>query len=118
MSFALLGLALFTTSCGPSAKRGTVIGGLAGAGTGAIVGIGDFAGPAELSELLVENDYVDACAVQQFLTFALGRPTSSYESAMVDEAIDSFRTGRHDFKEVIVDFIGSQRFARRAEERL
>ena len=38
MSFALLGLALFTTSCGPSAKRGTVIGGLAGAGTGAIVG--------------------------------------------------------------------------------
>ena len=33
-----LGLAFFSTSCGPSAKRGTVLGGIIGAGAGAIIG--------------------------------------------------------------------------------
>ncbi len=35
---ATLGLAMLTTSCGPNSKRGAVIGGLGGAGVGAIVG--------------------------------------------------------------------------------
>ena len=74
--------------------------------------------PAELSRLLVENDYVDACAVQQFLTFALGRPTSQSEQELVQEMVESFRSGQHDFKAFIVDFIASERFARRAQERL
>ncbi|MDE0821393.1 MAG: hypothetical protein OSA95_09740 [Opitutales bacterium] len=33
-----LGLAFFSTSCGPSAKRGAVLGGIIGAGAGAIIG--------------------------------------------------------------------------------
>ena len=33
-----LGIAFFSTSCGPSAKRGTVLGGIIGAGAGAIIG--------------------------------------------------------------------------------
>ena len=87
-------------------------------GFGEIVGIGEFNGPGELSELLVENDYVDACAVQQFMTFALGRETTHYEAALLQEMTESFRAGNHDFKAFIVDFIASDRFARRAEERL
>jgi hypothetical protein len=87
-------------------------------GSGEIVGVGEFSGPGELSELLVENEYVDACAVEQFLTFALGRETTSYEAALVQEMTASFRSGNHDFKAFIVDFIASDRFARRAEERL
>jgi hypothetical protein len=67
---------------------------------------------------LVDNDYVDACAAQQFLTFALGRPTSSYEAELLQEMVESFRTGQHDFKAFIVDFIASDRFSRRAQERL
>jgi len=35
---AILGLAFFSTSCGPSGKRGAVLGGLIGAGAGAIIG--------------------------------------------------------------------------------
>jgi hypothetical protein len=31
---------------------------------------------------------------------------------------ESFRSGNHDFRTFIVDFIASDRFARRAEERL
>jgi hypothetical protein len=87
-------------------------------GSGEIVGVGSFRGPGELSQLLVDNDYVDACAVQQFLTFALGRPTSEYESELLAEMVGAFRNGGHDFKAFIVDFIASERFARRAEERL
>jgi len=87
-------------------------------GSGEIVNVGSFSGPAELSQLLVDNDYVDACAVQQFLTFALGRPTSAYEADLLQEMVESFRAGQHDFKGFMVDFIASDRFARRAQERL
>ena len=87
-------------------------------GSGEIVGVGAFSGPAELSELLVDNGYIDACAVRQFLTFALGRPPSSYEDHLVEEITGSFRSGQHDFNAFIVDFIASDRFARLSQERI
>ncbi len=87
-------------------------------GTGEIVGVGEFNGPGELSQLLVDNDYVDACAVKQFVTFAFGRETTNYEAAVLQEMTEAFRAGDHDFKAFIVDFIASDRFARRAEEGL
>ncbi len=85
-------------------------------GSGEIVGIGQFSGPGELSELLVDNGYVDACAVKQFLSFAIGREPTEYEESLLDEMVESFRSGNHDFKTFIVDFIASDRFARRGEE--
>lgn len=88
------------------------------AGSGEIVGVGEFNGPGELSELLVDNDYVDACAIKQFLTFAIGRETTTYETGLLDEITAAFRSSNHDFKAFIVDFIASDRFARRAEENL
>jgi hypothetical protein len=86
-------------------------------GNGEIVGVGDFSSPAELSQLLVDNQYVDACAVQQFLTYAWGRPPSVYEEELLAEMTGSFRDGAHDFKGFMLGFIGSDRFARRVEER-
>jgi hypothetical protein len=85
-------------------------------GSGEIVGIGDFSGPGELSQLLVDNGYVDACAVEQFLRFALGREVTEYEEALLDEMTEAFRAGNHDFKAFIVEFIASERFARYAQE--
>ena len=87
-------------------------------GAGQIVGIGEFSGPGELSQLLVDNEYVDACAVQQFLTFAIGRETTEYETSLLDEMTASFRAGNHDLKTFIVDFIASERFGLRGEEEL
>jgi hypothetical protein len=87
-------------------------------GSGEIVGVGSFRGPGELSQLLVDNDYVDACAVQQFLTFALGRSPSDYEAELLAEMVGAFRSSGHDFQAFMVDFVASERFARRAEERL
>ena len=85
-------------------------------GSGEIVGVGEFSGPGELSNLLVENDYVDACAVKQFLTFAIGREPTNFEGELVREVTDAFRAGNHDFRELIISFIASDRFARLAEE--
>jgi hypothetical protein len=85
-------------------------------GTGEIIGVGEFSGPGELSELLVDNGYVDACAVKQFLSFAIGREPTEYEQDLVDEMVEAFRSGNHDFKTFIIDYIGSERFARRGEE--
>jgi hypothetical protein len=87
-------------------------------GKGEIVGVGEFSSPAELSQLLVDNEYVDACAVRQFMTFAWGRPPSIYEEELLTEMTDSFRGGAYDFKSFMLAFIASDRFARRAQERL
>ncbi len=87
-------------------------------GSGEIVGVGDFSGPGELSQLLVDNRYVDACAVKQFLSFAIGRETSDYEADLLDEMTASFRAGDHDLEGFIVDFIASERFGLRGEEEL
>lgn len=85
-------------------------------GTGEIVGVGEFSSPAELSQLLVDNEYVDACAVQQFMNYAWGRPPSIYEQELLAEMTGSFRGGAHDFKAFMLAFVGSERFARRVEE--
>lgn len=87
-------------------------------GNGEIVGVGEFSSPAELSSLLVDNGYIDACAVEQFLTFAWGRAPTQYEQALLGEVIDDFRNGGHDFQSFMLAFIGSDRFVRKVEEQL
>jgi hypothetical protein len=52
------------------------------------------------------------------MTFAWGRPPSIYEEELLTEMTDSFRGGAHDFKAFMLAFIASDRFARRAQERL
>lgn len=87
-------------------------------GAGEIVGIGEFSSPAELSSLLVDNGYIDACAVQQFLTFAWGRPPTVYEEALLEQMTADFREGAHDLQAFILAFVGSDRFVRKVEEAL
>ncbi|MEM7437585.1 MAG: DUF1592 domain-containing protein [Myxococcota bacterium] len=87
-------------------------------GDGEIVGVGGFSSPAELSSLLVDNGYVDGCAVEQFLTYAWGRAPTTYEDALLDEVTEEFRGGGHDFQEFVLSFIASDRFVRKVEEQL
>lgn len=88
-------------------------------GEGEITGYGTFSGPAELSDLLVDNELVDACAVQQFVQYAIGRQTTELEDELIADLIASFRTDQgRDFKRFLLDFISDDRFSRRAQERL
>ncbi len=54
--------------------------------------------------------------MKQFLSFAIGREPTEYEQDLVDEMVEAFRLGNHDFKTFIIDYIASERFARRGEE--
>jgi hypothetical protein len=84
-------------------------------GQGELPGYGVFSGPAELGSLLVQPGLLDACAVRQYLTFALGRRPSSAEQAQVDAHIQGFRERQFDFSEFVVALVESPLFALRKE---
>ena len=84
-------------------------------GQGELPGYGVFSGPAELGSLLVQPGLLDACAVRQYLTFALGRRPSSAEQALVDARIQGFRERQFDFSELMLALVESPLFALRKE---
>jgi hypothetical protein len=74
-----------------------------------------FSGPAELGQRLIESDVLDACAVQQYLTFAAGHELAHGELTASDDAATRFRdTGRR-FRDLVLDVVASDAFALRKE---
>jgi hypothetical protein len=84
-------------------------------GRGELPGYGTFSGPAELGGLLVEPGLIDACAVRQYLTFALGRRPSSAEQNLVDAQLHTFRERNLQFSELALSLVESPLFALRKE---
>ena len=85
-------------------------------GVGRVTEVGEFSGPKELSAMLIDNGYVDACAVEQLFQFALGREPYAREMPVIDEITADFRAGDHSFTGMLLDYVASERFALRAEE--
>ena len=85
-------------------------------GAGNITGVGDFSGPRELAELLVNETAVDRCAVQHFYQFALGRAPHATEHQVIDAMAEGFRGEAHSLHEFLLDYVSADRFALRAEE--
>jgi hypothetical protein len=77
-----------------------------------------FNGPAELAGVLLDAGYIDACAMQQLYSFAIGRPATGVEEEAVEELVGQFGTSGHDLSGLIADFVASDRFAHRREEAL
>jgi hypothetical protein len=84
-------------------------------GQGEITGVGTFRGPKELGALLVDQDLVSPCVVQQFMQFALGRKPNAHEAAVLDSLSAGFAGDNHDLGGLIEDYIASDAFVRRAE---
>lgn len=84
-------------------------------GRGELPGYGAFSGPGELGQKLVKSGLLDACAVRQYLTFAIGRRPRPAEQAQLDAALAEFRAGGHDLSEWILDLVASDGFAQRRE---
>lgn len=84
-------------------------------GQGAAPGLGSFSGPAQLAEKLIEQQVIDACTVQQYLSFALGRALRPEEAALSAEVLAGFRGTGHAFDTMIVEYVASEPFARRRE---
>lgn len=85
-------------------------------GDGTLPGYGDFNGPAELGQKLVDSGVLEHCFVQQLLDYAVGRPLRSGEDAVVDELAASFKDQNYDAQTLLLDYVASDRFALRREE--
>jgi hypothetical protein len=85
------------------------------AGQGQILGHGTFEGPAELGELLVDDELVQSCIVKQLMQFALGRPLETEEQSEIDALQGSFAGHDYQLIELIVSYVGSKAFALRME---
>jgi hypothetical protein len=84
-------------------------------GHGELVGVGTFQGPKELGALLVADDLVGPCMVQQFVQFALGRKPNADEAANISALSAEFASHEHDLGQLIENFIASDAFIRRTE---
>ena len=85
-------------------------------GEGELPGYGTFSGPAELAEKLVQSGELTGCFVQQWLSYALGRHVSDGEAGVVDELSRAFADSGYSAKELLLDYVESDRFALRREE--
>jgi hypothetical protein len=85
-------------------------------GQGELPGYGTFSGPGELAEKLVASGELSGCFVQQWLSYALGRRVGENETGVVDELTRGFSDKSYAAKELLLDYVGSERFALRREE--
>ncbi len=85
-------------------------------GQGELPGHGTFSGPGELAEKLVQSGELPSCFVQQWLSYAIGRPLADGEAGVVSELTDSFAGSNYAAKELLLDYVESERFALRREE--
>jgi hypothetical protein len=74
-----------------------------------------FSGPAELGQRLIESDVLDACAVQQYLTFAAGHELAHGELTASGDAATRFRDAGRRFRDLVLDVVASDAFALRKE---
>jgi hypothetical protein len=86
------------------------------AGDGELPGYGTFSGPGELAEKLVGSGALTGCFVQHLLSFALGRKLADGEAGVVSELAASFAAEDYSAKELLLDYVASDRFALRREE--
>jgi hypothetical protein len=85
-------------------------------GTGAIDGVGDFRGPAELGALMLEEGVLQSCVVKQVYRFAQGRREESADRAVLTELEGKFAEAGNDFGSLLVDVVAHQSFGFRRQE--
>ncbi|HVR18245.1 MAG TPA: DUF1592 domain-containing protein, partial [Polyangiaceae bacterium] len=85
-------------------------------GDGELPDVGPFNGPGELGRMLVDTGEVEQCFVEHLVRYAIGRAVRPDEAGVVAELAQSFRSENYAAKELLLDFVASDRFALRREE--
>lgn len=80
-------------------------------GNGELPGQGAFNGPAELSDLLVGANLLDACVVAQLFEFTMGRPAEPVEQPLVEDHAARFADDGRLFDALLLEIVGSDAFA-------
>lgn len=79
-------------------------------GVGSVEPYGEFSGPGELAQILVDQGEIDDCVMRQYLSFALGRALQPAEAELAEELISSLRSGDRQLPRVLVDYVASDAF--------
>ena len=79
-------------------------------GVGSVEPYGEFSGPGELAQILVEQGEIDDCVLRQYLSFAVGRELMAGEVELADDLVERLRSGDHLLPSVLVDYVASPAF--------
>jgi hypothetical protein len=93
-------------------------------GEGTLEGVGSFNGPAELSDLMIENGSVDQCVATQFVRYAIGRyALSDYEYSLIERVVPAAQGATEDsagselkFYDLMLELVSGDSFRHRREE--
>jgi hypothetical protein len=83
---------------------------------GELPGYGEFSGPGQLAQLLVESGQLEACFMQQLMSYAVGRELRSEEATAKDALAASFKAEGYSLQKLLTSYVGDERFALRQEE--
>jgi hypothetical protein len=84
-------------------------------GQGEVVGYGTFQGPAELGRLLLDQDLVQGCVVEQLGQYALGRVPTAADRPLLEALEASFAGSDYAFDQLLVEYVASEAFGLRRE---
>jgi hypothetical protein len=70
----------------------------------------EFASPRQLGELLANEATCQKCIVKQLFRYAAGRPEQPDDNAVIDAALDRFRSSGFRFRELIMALTTSETF--------
>ncbi len=86
-------------------------------GQGELTGIGEFSGPAELSELALSAGLLDACVVTQLYRYGIGRyELDDLDLAFVDHVVERLAAGEFEFHDLVLEYVASDAFGYRRQE--
>lgn len=85
-------------------------------GTGAVSGVGEFRGPGELAQRLVETGELTDCFSEHLLRFQLGRDVGPADAETLRWLRQTFEDNDFNFRETLVDWVASDAFTYRGEE--
>jgi hypothetical protein len=74
-------------------------------------GLGNFSGPAELAEILLDNGYIDACVMEQLYQFAVGPRGRRGRAAGGRCPHRRLHANGYDMRELLLSFVTNERFA-------
>jgi hypothetical protein len=85
-------------------------------GKGELPGYGNFTGPGELGQKLLDSGKLEQCFVEHMLRYAVGRELRLEEDGEVSALASSFKTANYSLTELLLGYIASDRFALRQED--
>ena len=85
-------------------------------GEGELDRIGEFSGPRELAELMLDSGELTSCLTRRLVQFDTGRPVGPADKAALDRIEESFVESNEDFRALILAYVTDPVFRHRTDE--